>query len=197
MAGPTSEKIPVRPRASGENGVEKGFDDPEQIRIAHSNGAIYLLRTVQQHHVNLSNMADTKANILVGVSAVIFTMLVGQMKTGGLTLPVGILSVSTLLAAISAIIAVMPSAKGPAPGTREFNPLFFGSFGALTREQYCREMEKVLRDDPGVYTAMALDIYGIGSVLYRKKYRFLSYGYRIFLAGLILAFFTVLPGWLK
>ncbi len=45
--------------------------------------------------------------------------------------------------------------------------------------------------------AMALDIYGIGSVLYRKKYRFLSYGYRIFPAGLIPAFFTVPAGRLK
>jgi hypothetical protein len=112
-------------------------------------------------------------------------------------LPVGILSVCNLLTAISETIMVRPSAKGAAPGAGEFNPLSFGSFGALTRERYCREMEKVLRDDPDVSSAMALDIYGIGSVLYRKKYRFLSHGYRIFPAGLIPAFFTVLAGRLK
>lgn len=197
MSEPSLDKSFARVAEAERNSQDAGANDPERIRIAHSNSAIYLLRTVQQHHVNLSNMADTKANILVGVCAVIFTLLIGQIKKDGLTLPVGLLFTSTLLAALSAIIAVMPSAEGPAPGTRGFNPLFFGSFGSLTREQYCREMEKVLRDDPGVYTAMALDIYGIGSVLYRKKYRFLSYSYRIFLGGLILAFLSGLITWLK
>jgi hypothetical protein len=39
---------------------------------------------------------------------------------------------------------------------------------------------------------MAMDIYGMGSVLYRKKYRFLSYSYRIFLGGLFAAFAAVI-----
>ena len=76
------------------------------------------------------------------------------------------------------------------PGTKGFNPLFFGCFSQLTPEEYCREMEKVLRDDPSVYTALAMDMYGIGNVLYRKKYRYLAYSYRIFLGGLFLTFLT-------
>jgi hypothetical protein len=33
---------------------------------------------------------------------------------------------------------------------------------------------------------MMHDIYGNGRVLHRRKYRFLSFGYRIFLGGLLL-----------
>ncbi len=164
--------------------------DPQRINIAHSSGAVYLLRTAQQHHVHLSSMADNKANIMIGVSALIFSMLIGYTQQEGFGLPTGILAVSTLMAATTAIMAVMPATKGPAPGTKGFNPLFFGCFSQLTPEEYCREMEKVLRDDPSVYTALAMDMYGIGNVLYRKKYRYLAYSYRIFLGGLFLTFLT-------
>ena len=170
--------------------------DPQRINIAHSSGAVYLLRTAQQHHVHLSSMADTKANIMIGVSALIFSMLIGYTHQEGFGLPTGILAVSTLMAATTAIMAVMPATKGPAPGTKGFNPLFFGCFSQLTPEEYCREMEKVLRDDPSVYTALAMDMYGIGNVLYRKKYRYLAYSYRIFLGGLFLTFLTgALTNW--
>jgi len=164
--------------------------DPQRINIAHSSGAVYLLRTAQQHHVHLSSMADNKANIMIGVSALIFSMLIGYTQQEGFGLPTGILAVSTLMAATTAIMAVMPATKGPSPGTPGFNPLFFGCFSQLTPEEYCREMEKVLRDDPSVYTALAMDMYGIGNVLYRKKYRYLAYSYRIFLGGLFLTFLT-------
>ena len=39
-------------------------------------------------------------------------------------------------------------------------------------------------------SAMAMDMYHLSGVLYRKKYRFLGYSYRLFLTGLILAFIT-------
>ncbi len=171
---------------SGETGNK--VYDPKRINIDHSSAAVYLLRTAQQHHVHLSSMADNKANIMIGVSALIFSMLIGYIQKEGLGLPTGILAVSTLMAATTAIMAVLPSSKGQAPGNPGFNPLFFGCFSQLTPEEFCREMEKVLRDDPSVYTALAMDMYGIGHVLYRKKYRYLAFSYRIFLGGLFLAF---------
>jgi hypothetical protein len=156
------------------------------------NGAIYLLRTVEQSHVHLSSMADTKANILVGASAVIFSLLIGHMQREGFSLPVAILLVSTLMSATMAILAVMPKVKGPPPGSPLFNPLFFGCFCQLDPRRYCEEMDRVLQNESSIYTAMAMDIYGMGSVLYRKKYRFLSYSYRIFLGGLFAAFAAVI-----
>lgn len=183
------------PALSGREGTFLP-DNPLSIRISHSGAGIYLLRTVQQHHVHLSSMADTKANILIGASAVIFSLLVGQLQKEGFSLPLVVLLVFTLLAATAAILAVMPKVKGPPPGSPAFNPLFFGCFCQLEAEEYCREMEQVLRSDSSVYTAMAMDIYGLGTVLYRKKYRYLSYSYRIFLAGLFLAFLTgVFTAW--
>lgn len=135
-------------------------------------------------------MADQKANIMIGVSAVIFSMLLGYTQKEGLTLPVLILFVSTFSAAIASIMAVMPAVKATEPVQSGVNPLFFGSFSEKSPEEFCEEMEKILSSDDSIYTAMAMDMYYLGGVLYRKKYRFLGYSYRIFLVGLILAFVT-------
>lgn len=172
----TTGSAPGRPVIAGDRG----------------NGAVYLLRTVAQTHVHLSSMADTKANILIGACALMFSLLIGRIQTDGYSLPLAVLLVSTLLAATMAILAVMPKAKGPPPGSPHFNPLFFGCFSQLDPHRFAREMEKVLATDSSIYTAMAMDIYGMGGVLYRKKYRFLSYSYAIFLAGLVLAFASLL-----
>ena len=41
--------------------------------IPERNTSDNLLRTTQQHHVHLSAMADTKANIVITVSSVVLT----------------------------------------------------------------------------------------------------------------------------
>ncbi len=163
---------------------------PPVISVPSSANAIHLLRTAQQHHVSLSAMADQKANIMIGVSAVIFSMLLGYTQKEGLKLPVGILFVSTFAAAIASIMAVMPAVNSSDRLQSGVNPLFFGTFSTKSPEEYCAEMQKILSSDDAIYTAMAMDMYYLGGVLYRKKYRFLGYSYRIFLMGLILAFIT-------
>ncbi|HEU4652291.1 MAG TPA: Pycsar system effector family protein, partial [Croceibacterium sp.] len=43
-----------------------------------------------------------------------------------------------------------------------------------------------VRTDEGVYRAMLHDIYQNGQVLQHRKYRFLGYAYRLFIAGLVI-----------
>ena len=189
MSVTTNEPLPGM-MLSGE-GVARDTFAAAAISDHRANGAIYLLRTVAQTHVHLSSMADTKANILIGACAVIFSLLIGRLNGDGYSLPVAILLLSTLLSAATAILAVMPKAKGPVPGSPQFNPMFFGCFSQLESGEFIRAMDKVLETDASMYTAMALDIYGMGAVLYRKKYRFLTYSYWIFLTGLFAAFIAV------
>ncbi len=192
MSEATTEKPPRRT-------ISDTDDEPRGHPARHliipgdrGSGAIYLLRTVEQNHMHLSSMADTKANILIGACAVIFSVLLGYLHREGYSLPVAVLLVFTLMSAATAIMSVMPKVKGPPPGSTFFNPLFFGCFCQLDAEEYCKQMEKVLQNDSTIYTAMAMDIYGMGLVLYRKKYRYLMYSYRIFLTGLFAAFIAVL-----
>ncbi|QJB70755.1 hypothetical protein HF685_08395 [Parasphingorhabdus halotolerans] len=151
--------------------------------------AIYALRTTQQHHVQLSMMADNKANMLIGATFVVFTLAIGQSRAGNLSLPLLILAISAFAAALLAALAVMPATarRGDTPR----NMLFFGSFGNMTEEDYIDHLlENEFVSQETVYRTMLRDIYQMGAILQRKKYRFLGWAYRVFLTGLTLTLAT-------
>lgn len=144
----------------------------------------YLLRSTQQHHVQLSGMADQKAHILLGVAAIILTIIMSNTRDGRLPVWGLLLGGFVLLSAVFALLAIMPSLshkKWQRP-----NWLFFASFSSLSSEEYMKKMAEILADDAKVYEAAVNEIYQIGQVLYHRKYRFLGYSYRLFLAGIIL-----------
>jgi hypothetical protein len=161
-----------------------------RLPSTHLSATVYLLRTMQQHHVQLSGMADNKANIMIGVSALIFSGLVTVAQRGPLTLPLQILGLGAMLAACAAVLAVMPKVRGPAPGSPGYNPLFFGCFMQKDAEGFLQDLRGILAAEDRIFASMAMDAYGIGAVLYRKKYLWLSRSYTIFLVSLLAAFAT-------
>jgi hypothetical protein len=143
-----------------------------------------LLRTVQQHHVQLSLMADTKASIVITVSSIVATIALSRAGEPRLRPALLTLAVSCLVALVLAIIAVLPtfSKRG---GTR--NLLFFGHFSDMSEDEYMQAMEKIVSSDDLLYEAAVRDIHSLGTYLQRKKYRFLRLAYIALLAGMILA----------
>ncbi|XHR98772.1 hypothetical protein ACFB49_03650 [Sphingomonas sp. DBB INV C78] len=155
-----------------------------------SVNGIHLLRTTQQIHVQLSQMADQKASILMGATFVIFTITIGQSKGSGAPLPLLILGGFAFFSAVLAVLAILPATH--TRKTDWINLLFFGSFTQLEENDYVeRVVEKAYRDED-IFRTMAHDIYQNGRVLERKKYRFLGYAYRVFLLGLTASFIAFL-----
>jgi hypothetical protein len=145
--------------------------------------AIHVVRTAQQIHVQLSAMADQKASILMGATFVIFTITIGQAHGTTPPLPLLILGGAAFLAAVCAVLAIVPATRLKRREGR-LNLLFFGSFAALGEDEYLDRVTAILHDEEECYRAMALDMYQNGLVLARKKYRMLGYAYRIFLLGM-------------
>ncbi|MBB6124272.1 Pycsar system effector family protein [Sphingobium subterraneum] len=152
--------------------------------------AVHLVRTVLQGNLTLSQMADQKANMVMGAAFVVFTLSVGQVRSGGgMLLPITLLASGALVAAVCAILAVLPKvAQGKGDVDDDANLLFFGVFTHLSEAEFIDRVLDRLVSDEAAYRTMLRDIYQNGQVLARKKYRFLGYAYRAFLAGLILAF---------
>lgn len=151
--------------------------------------AIHLLRTAVQTNMQLSQMADQKANMLIGASMVIFTLCVAQLRSGALVWPVAVLAVGVFLAATCAILAVLPSVSQPRGGVGEGdNLLFFGVFTSLGEAEFSDRMMRLVADDDALCRAMLRDMYQNGQVLQRRKYRWLGYAYRLFLAGVVASF---------
>jgi Family of unknown function (DUF5706) len=159
--------------------------------VPERNTTDNFLRTAQQHHVALSSMADTKANIIITCSSIVLTLTFGRIGDPELRTSVLTLGGFTLLALLLAILAVLPKYR-PLKLKGEqlppnFNLLFFGHFSELSRQRYLEEMSRVMKPDGSVYATWAADIYSLGSYLGHHKYRYLRLSYIFFLLGFVLA----------
>ena len=157
----------------------------------------HLMRATQFHHVQLSSMADVKANMLLTMSSVVLTLCLPQILKNAHLWPLYILIICCLLTICLATYAVMPKlppANLPAPDIQDpsFNILFFGDFTRLSQAQFESAMEEVMNDPSRTYGAQVREIYLLGTFLAKKKYRFLRLGYLTFIAGLFTSFFGFL-----
>ena len=170
-------------------------DDPKPAPgAAFPPNAVHLVRTTQQITMQLSQMADQKASILMGATFVVFTLAIGQARAGAgaLAMPLTILATFSL-SALLAVSAVLPRV-GKAPpvvykdGKDHSNILFFGRFSQMDEDDYIAAVKSRLRSEEDIYETMLRDTYQNGIVLARRKYRYLAYAYRLFVAGLTLTF---------
>ena len=169
------------------------------------SNAVHLVRTAQQITMQLSQMADQKASILMGATFVVFTLAVGQARSGQLALPLAVLATFSFLSALLAVSAVLPRV-GKAPpvvyhdGKDHSNILFFGRFAQMEEDEFITAVKSRLRSEEDMYDLMLRDTYQNGVVLARRKYRYLAYAYRLFVVGLTLTFavfvWEMAPRWL-
>ena len=171
--------------------------NPQQFsEIPERNTGDNVLRTAQQHHVQMSMMADTKANIIITVSSIVLTMALGRSRDELHGPSALVLAVFTMLALILAILAVLPKFKAlkvrdqtlPA----EFNILFFGHFAQIPRERFLDEVAGRMKADGSAYQLMANDLYSLGHYLAHYKYPYLRWAYIFLLSGFVVAGLTEL-----
>ena len=172
------------------------MDKPDTVaeafsRVPERNTGDVLLRTAQQHHVALSSMADTKANIIITVSSIVLTLSLGRIGDPELRPAVQTLAVFTLISLFFAILAVLPKHRAIRVGSGafppDFNLLFFGHFAEIPRERFLREVADAMKPDGSVYETMANDLYSLGWYLAHRKYKYLRFSYLFFLAGFAIA----------
>jgi hypothetical protein len=176
-------------------------NEPQPVKAApsvpspsgYSNHAIHLVRTSVQTNLMLSQMADTKASILMGATFVVFTIAVGQARGGEMPWSLAVLALFAFVSAMCAVFAVLPSVSTPTSAKLNDgkpNKLFFGYFTHMDEDAWAESILAELRADETVFRTMLHDVYQNGQVLQRKKYRYLAYAYRSFMAGLVLTVVT-------
>jgi predicted metal-dependent HD superfamily phosphohydrolase len=157
-----------------------------------------LFRVTLSNHTRLSDIADSKANILLSVNAIIISVCLSVLvpkldtpKNSHLIIPSFILLLSAVLTIIFAILSTKPNvtkAKFTAKdiADRKVNLLFFGNFNRMIFDDYHAAMNILIKDRDYIYDSMVKDLYYLGKVLDRK-YRLLSMTYKIFMAGIVIS----------
>lgn len=157
-----------------------------------------LFRVTLNNHTRLSDIADSKANILLSVNAIIISVCLSVLvpkldapKNSHLILPSFILLLSSVLTIIFAILSTKPNVTKTTFSSqdiinRKVNLLFFGNFQQMQFEDYHNAMKDLIKDRDYIYDSMVKDLYYLGKVLDRK-YKLLSITYKIFMAGIIIS----------
>ena len=156
-----------------------------------ATNAVQMLRTVQGNTQALSQMADQKASILMGATFVVFSISVSRAVAGNLEWALVVLALFSFMSSLCAVIAILPSigsfGKTAAPPP---NRLFFGHFAGRDEAEWGEEVLVRMEDEEAMFRMMLRDIHQNGQVLARKKYRFLTLAYRMFIFGLFLTILT-------
>ncbi|PEQ10704.1 hypothetical protein B2G71_20965 [Novosphingobium sp. PC22D] len=156
--------------------------------------AIHMARTAMTNHMALSQMADQKANILLGANFLAFTLAVGQAGAGQYSVALLVLALTAFVSALLAIVAVVPktSIRTADPHAAGANLLFFGTYTSLSQDEWIDRIMERSQTDGRVMMTMLRDVYQNGAVLRAKKYRYLGYAFNVFRLGLIIAFILFL-----
>jgi predicted metal-dependent HD superfamily phosphohydrolase len=181
----------AKPAESGDHHLNLGDN-----KNLPTKGIQTMLRLTSSNHLELSEMADHKANILISVNSIIISVILGVLfrklqDEPYLTLPSIIFLLVSVATIVISILATRPKLGG---GTftnedvinKKTNLLFFGNFHKAPFDQYNEAMRRMMRDPNYLYGALINDIYQLAVVLGRK-YRLIRLAYNIFMFGIVIS----------
>lgn len=189
----TQPELPIEATDSTKKkeGEKKPKKDKKKKELG-SRGIETMFRTTMSSHLQLSNMADNKANLMISINSIIVSIIISSFAKNmetmpHLIVPTCLLTLLCLLTITFALLATRPrikSAQTPAEFTSERKPdlLFFGDFVQLTNESYREGVKEIMRNPDRLYDTMIDNIYVHGKVL-EKKYKMLKISYNLFLFG--------------
>ncbi|MCB0592982.1 MAG: HD domain-containing protein [Lewinellaceae bacterium] len=175
-------------------------------------GVDTIYRVTLRNHINLSSIADGKANMIISINTLVLSILITAASAGfslsqqaigdnlKFIVPVLLLMLTSLTAISFAVFSAMPKVSG-----QEFTPedvrehrvslLYFGNFLKIPKDEFVGYLRDLKEDQAILYDDLSRDLYNLGEVL-QKKYRLLTYAYRVFVGGLALSFFAFLIAFL-
>ncbi len=180
----------------------KTTDDSTPARVTQRTVQTFF-RSNYRNHINLSSIADNKANIMISVNAILISVIISILSYRNLTesnpmilMPAIIFLITGLTSLIFAVLSARPKVtklNEPAdePEKIQRNLIFFGNFVHLDVEKYETSMDELFKDGSLLLGNMTRDLYYLGKVL-DKKYRYLSISYNVFMLGFIMTVVTFL-----
>ena len=171
--------------------------------VGSSRGIETMFRATYRVHMDLTALADSKANIMISINGLILSIILASVapkidSNNWLLIPTTVVLLSCLSAIIFAVLSARPRINASVISLDDVrsgraNILFFGNYSQLGQDAFVQGMTELATNPDLLYTNMMLDVYGIGRVL-NKKFAMLRKSYMVFMWGLtvsVLAFIFV------
>lgn len=169
----------------------KGKPKKAKKRKEAGRGVETMFRTSYGMHVDMSALADSKANIMISINGLMISIILAAISPKiethpWLLLPTAVVLLGCLVSLTFAILAARPRINAAPAGQPRgpANLMFFGSFVSLSAAEYERGVTELMEDPQRLYQSMARDIFGLGKVL-ERKFNLLRSAYTVFLVSLV------------
>jgi hypothetical protein len=184
----------ARPALAWQPGARKNAAG-RKLSAGTERGIETMYRGAYRTQLDLTNLADTKANIMISINGLILSVL---LAAGGfianlepwLLVPVGALVLTCITAMFFAVQAARPRLPRRNRLTADdfisgdANVLFFQDSSSLPEDEYVRVMDQIMGDRELTYHHMTRHLYGLGTGL-NRKFDLLKLAYGSFVFGII------------
>lgn len=167
---------------------------PPPNTLNSNKSAQMMFKTALRNHLDLSNLADNKANIMLSVNALIITFGIPLAAPylddyPYLLAPLLCLIITCIGSMIYATLATRPiKMTGYTPEEQiksaGSNLFFFGNFFKMSFKEYQQGMQHIMDDEAKLEDSIMRDLYFLGKSL-GHKYQRLRTCYTVFMAGII------------
>lgn len=188
-------KAKKKPKKNKRKNKNKGRrkDDPHR---GTSRGIETMFRVTFQNHIELTALADNKANTLININGIIISLVIALVSpriatNSWMMIPALLLTTGCMVSLGYAIFASRPRILATLISKEmvlknEAEILFFGNFVNMSIAEFQDTMNELLANRNLLYDNMTRNLYFMGKVL-EKKYRLLKYSYTIFFMTLAMA----------
>jgi hypothetical protein len=164
------------------------------IGVMDNRSAQMMFKTALRNHIDLTNIADNKANIMLSINALIITITIPLAANIGtltlnLSIPIGFLMLTSIISIIFAALVTRPIKMAgytniSAVSEGKSNLFFFGNFYKMDITEYEEGMASVLKSEKLLNSSIFRDLYFLGRAL-GTKYRRLRICYMVFIIGMV------------
>jgi hypothetical protein len=211
IAGQLPENASVLSHEEAKTAFIESLAEPEEVKqkeddrkkekkkrkkLGSKRGVETMFRTSYLVHMDLSSLADAKANIMISINGIIVSIMLASIAPQAtnepkMLIPTTAMILTCLISLVFAVLAARPRVTKRSISLEDVrtggaNILFFGNFSNMTRADFEVGMADLMRDKGLLYFNMIRDIYGLGAVL-QKKFTLLRVAYNVFMVGLIIS----------
>ncbi|WP_431156675.1 Pycsar system effector family protein [Winogradskyella poriferorum] len=192
----SQNKIKARTEKLKQRKAELTFKKEKQD--LPDRGIETMFRVALRNHITLSDIADTKANILLSVNAIIISVALSNLlpkldnpSNDYLIIPTLIFMAFTVICIVLSVLATRPNVtKGQFTkddvANKKVNLLFFGNFHQMKLDEFEWAMGEMMKDKEYLYGSLTKDLYFLGLVL-NRKYNLLRTTYSVFMIGIVIS----------
>ena len=190
---------PVAPLKKKKKKKKKGGPKGQYL----NKNTLSILRTTLRNNIELTSIADNKANVLLSLNALMLTFLVpltipylDRVLALKLGVPLIILA-TTCLVTIYIAVHVLKPGKFAGQGIKtgglndHVSPFFFGNFQNMDKSEFLNYSSDVLSDPYLVKSFISNDFYHIGLRL-AEKMKLIRTAFNLFIAGMTSSIFLAI-----